>query len=126
MKTSFSSGCRARKGFLQIDLLVGMAILGIAIIPLGYSFSRERQLLRNEYYHAVIVEIVDGEMEILVAGAAKDLPDGQKLLTVNSPAAAKLPAAQWQFTRTGKHLQLAWLPKEKCGLSPVIREATLP
>ena len=34
---------RPQRGFLQIDLIVGLAILTLAIVPLGYAFSRERQ-----------------------------------------------------------------------------------
>jgi len=126
MKLLFPIHPPGRRGFLQIDLIVGVAILAIAIIPLGYSFSRERQVLRNEYYHAVIAELVDGEMEILAAGAAKSLPDGTQAITVNARAAAKLPAGHWQLTKTGSHLQVAWLPDEKCGLNSVVRDTTLP
>ena len=58
------------------DLIVGMAILTVAIMPLAYSFIGERQMLRAEYYRSVAVEIVDGEMEILAAGAWRDFPEG--------------------------------------------------
>jgi hypothetical protein len=130
-----SSGfCRCRgnklklglqRGFLMVDLMVGLAILTIAVVPLGYSFARERQVLRIEYFHSVINELVDGEMEILAAGAAKDLPDGSQVYPVQSHAAANLPPGHFQLTKTGSHLRLEWLPDDKHGLSPVVRETTL-
>lgn len=109
----------------MVDLMVGLAIFTIAMAPLGYSFARERQALRIEYFHGVINELVDGEMEILAAGAAKNLPDGSRIYPVQSRAAANLPAGHFQLTKTGNHLHLEWRADEKCGLSPVVRETTL-
>jgi hypothetical protein len=112
-------------GFLQIDLIAGLAILTIAIMPLGYAFSRERQALRTEYYRSVINEIVDGEMEILAMGASKNLPDGTQSLAISSRALETLPAGRFQLTKAGDHLRVEWSPEGKCGLSTVAREATL-
>ena len=93
--------------------------------PLGYSFAREWQALRIEYFHSVINELVDGEMEILAAGAAKNLPDGSRIYPVQSRAAASVPPGHFQLTKTGSHLRLGWSADEKCGISPVVRETTL-
>ena len=109
----------------MVDLMVGLAIFTIAMVPLGYSFARERQALHIEYFHSVINELVDGEMEILAAGAAKNLPDGSQIYPVQSRAAANLPPGHFQLTKTGGHLRLEWSTDEKCGLSPVVRETTL-
>lgn len=134
MKMNFSKGsrisptARARKselGILMADLMVGLAILTLAIMPLGFSFARERQMLKIEYQRSVIVELVDGEMEILVAGAAKNLPEGVQNLAVESRAIQKLPAGIFQLAKTGNHLRLEWLPGKKCGIGAIVREATL-
>ncbi|MDR3458712.1 MAG: hypothetical protein P4N60_14780 [Verrucomicrobiae bacterium] len=124
MKLSRSSR-RRRRGFLQFDLVIGLAILTIAILPIGYAFSSERQALRTEYRRCVINELVDGEMEILVAGAARNLPDGSQTLPVQSRAMNLLPAGHFQLIKAGNHLQLSWMPDEKCGFSAVVRETTL-
>ena len=57
----------ARGGFAVVDLMIAAAILTIAVLPLAYSFHRERQLARAYYVQAVAMEIVDGEMEALAA-----------------------------------------------------------
>ena len=116
---------RLRRGFMEVDLLVALAILGLALVPLGYSFARERQVLRMEYNHSVINEIVDGEMEILADSAAKNLPDGKQTYTVESHAAANLPPGHFQLTKAGNHLRLAWLPDAKSGVSAVVRETVI-
>jgi hypothetical protein len=114
------------RGFLQIDLVVALAIFSIAVMPLGYSFAHERQVLKIEYLRSVADEIVDGEMEILAAGAGRDFPDGTQIYPVHSRAAAALPPGHFQLTKTGKHLRLEWLPDERRGVSAVIRETTMP
>lgn len=116
---------RARHGFLEVDMVVAMAILALALVPLGYSFARERQVLRIEYYHSVINEIVDGEMEILADGAASHFPDGTQTYTVHARAAVNLPPGHFQLTKNGDHLCLAWLPDAKSGVSAVVRETTI-
>lgn len=116
----------ARLGFLEVDLVVGLAILTLAVVPLGFAFARERQVLKIEYLHSVVNEIVDGEMEILAAGAGKNLPEGSQVYAVHSRAAANLPLGHFQLMKTGNHLRLEWVAEEKCGVSPVVREVTLP
>jgi hypothetical protein len=125
MKIKIHSAHQAARGFLQIDLVVALAILAIAIVPLGFSFARERQVLKIEYFHSVINELVDGEMEILAAGGAKNFPDGSQKYSVQSLAAKNLPAGHFQLTKNGNHLRLEWLPDGKHGLSAVARETTL-
>ncbi len=87
---------------------------------------QERMALRLDYTRAVANEIVDGEMEVLVAGDWKNFPDGAQNYTVHSLAAANLPLGHFELTKTGKNLRLEWKPdKHSGGLGPVIREVTL-
>jgi hypothetical protein len=117
---------RGQHGFLEIDLVAALAILGIAMMPLGFAFIRERQVLKIDYYRSVADEIVDGEMEILAAGAGRDFPDGSQIYTVHSRAAASLPPGHFQLAKNGNHLRLEWTPDQRRGLSAIIRETTLP
>ena len=116
---------RERGFFLMTDMIVGMAILTLAIMPLTYSFVRDRQLLRAEYCRAAAVEIVDGEMEILAAGAWRELPDGQQVYPVHAASAARLPAGRFQLTKTGNHLRLEWKSDKRQGIGEVVREVTI-
>jgi len=114
--------CRERGYFLMTDLVVGMAILTLAIVPLTFSFVHDRQLLRAEYYRSVAVEAADGEMEILAAGAWRDFPDGQQVYTVHANAVAHLPPGHFQLTKTGRHLCLEWISDKHHGIGTVVRE----
>lgn len=124
-KLSSGIGFRQAHGFLMVDLVVGMAILALAIMPLAFSFARERQLLRADYSRAVAMEIVDGEMEILAAGEWRDYPDGLQIYTVHARAAASLPPGRFQLTKTGKHLRLEWKSDKPRGIGMVVRVITV-
>jgi hypothetical protein len=106
----------------MVDLAVAMAILALAIVPLGFSFARERQVLRAECLRSIADEIVDGEMEILAAGDWKNFPDGSQIYPVHAAAAASLPAGHFQLTKAGNHLRLEWIPDAKHGGGTVVRE----
>jgi hypothetical protein len=114
-----------QRGFLEVDMMVGLAILALAVLPLGYTFVRERHVLKIEYCRGIADEIVDGEMEILAAGAASGLPDGTQNYPVHAQAARQLPPGHFELTKTGNHLRLAWTPDARRGLSAVVRESTL-
>ena len=121
------SVCQAsvRRGFLMMDLAMGLAVLTIAVVPLGYSFAHERQALRVEYFRAMAGEVVDGEMEILAAGAGRQIPDGTQAYAVESRAVAALPPGHFELTKTTGRLRLSWTSDEKKGIGTVVRESTL-
>jgi hypothetical protein len=111
--------------YLELDMLMAMMILLVAIVPLGFSFARERAVLRAEYFRSVTDELVDGEMEILAAGDWKNYPDGVQVYPVHANAAAHLPAGHFELTKNGNHLRLVWMPDRKEGIGAVAREITV-
>ena len=115
----------ASRGFLEVDLVIGLAILSLAIVPLGYSFARERQALKMEYFRGVANEVVDGEMEILAAGDWKNYSDGSQNYSVHASAASRLPPGHFQLTKDGSHLRLEWNADEKKGVGAIVREVTV-
>jgi hypothetical protein len=114
-----------QRAVLEMDLLMAMTILTLAILPLGFSFARERAVLRAEYFRSAADEIVDGEMEVLVAGDWKNYPDGAQNYTVHANAAAHLPVGHFELTKNGNHLRLEWTPDHKEGIGIITREITV-
>src|SRR5215472_13749017 len=91
MKIRIHPSRKYQRGILEVDLAMAMLILTVAIMPLAFSFAREREVLHADYWRAVADEVVDGEMEILAAGDWKKFPDGANVYTVHSNAATNLP-----------------------------------
>ena len=111
-------------GALMTELMIGLAILGIAVFPLAFSFAKEHQYLRNCYQRAVAMEIVDGEMEVLLAGDWRSFTNGVHTLVPRAASATNLSAGLLQLTVEEKNLRLEWLPSEPRHGGKVVREAT--
>ena len=114
-----------QQGFMMTEMVMAMAILLIAMLPLAYSANSDARLFKATYQRAVAMEIVDGEMEILAAGAWRNFPEGTHPYTVHAIAAANLPPGLFQLTRTGQQLRLEWHSTKKQGIGPGAREVTV-
>jgi hypothetical protein len=114
-----------QRAALLVELLVAMAILAGVLLPLAYSFVSERRLARGSYQRAVAMEIVDGEMEVLLAGEWRAFTPGTHDYHVRAAAATNLPPGHFILNVQPDKLQLRWQPALKDHGGPVTREAML-
>ena len=114
---------RSTRGVLHADLLAALFVLVVAMIPLAVGFVSDQKTLRTHYHHAVAMEIVDGEMEILVAGEWRAQPEGTRPYEVKAAAAKNLPPGKFLLTRSGPTLRLEWAPDNTGPGRHGIREA---
>jgi hypothetical protein len=117
---------RARQGALITELLIALALLTGMLLPVAYSFAAEKRVARASYQRAVAMEIVDGEMEILVAGERRAFPPGKHPYEVHSQALTNLPPGQFLLTVETNRLRLEWRPSLTQHGGPVAREVTFP
>jgi hypothetical protein len=113
-------------GALMVELLVALAILAGVLLPLAYSFGSERRLARAYYNRAVAMEIVDGEMEVLMAGEWHRFQPGTHDYAVHCGAATNLPPGRFILTVQPGKLRLRWQPAGKDRGGAVTREAVVP
>src|SRR5215470_19787053 len=98
VKFPFSKGHTTQRGALITELLVAMALLTGLLLPVAYSFAAERRVARASYQRAVAIEIVDGEMEVLMAGERAAFKSGVYPYEVRSAAQTNLPPGRFQLT----------------------------
>ena len=115
----------SRQAYLLMELLVAIAILTGALIPIAYSLASEKRLARSTYQHAVAMEIVDGEMEALAAGQWRAFTTGVHEYSVRAGAATNLPPGKFLLTLRPGKVRLEWLPRVKDHGGPVVREAVV-
>jgi hypothetical protein len=106
----------------MMELLVAMALLVSALLPLAYSIVSEKRLARAYYQRAVAMEIVDGEMEALAAGEWTTFPSGSHEYRVRAGAATNLPPGHFILTLETNRLKLEWRPSIRQHGGPVARE----
>lgn len=99
---------RRKDGLLSTDLIVALSIIALALIPLSYSWLKDQQICRAYYHRALANQLVDGEMEILVAGEWKSIPEGTAQVQISGRAATNLPPGAFTLHRSGNELRLNW------------------
>ncbi len=109
----------------MVELLVAVALVIGGLFPIAYSFVSERRLMRAYYHRAVALEIVDGEMEVLVAGQWRAFTPGTHDYRVNAGAATNLPSGHFLLTVQPDKVRLRWQPAFKDQGGPVTREASV-
>ena len=118
-----------RRGSMEVKvgalILVAVALLVGVLFPLAYSFATERRLARSYYQRAVAMEIVDGEMEALLAGQWRAFSPGTHDYPVQAGAATNLPPGRFTLTIEPGKLRLRWQPALRDRGGPVTREAIL-
>jgi len=118
--------CRPQaRGALMIELLIAIAILMLAVLPLALSFLGEQKLARAYYHRAVAMEIVDGEMEALAAGYWRSFQPGVHGYSPRAESALQLPPGRFELTVAEGRLRLAWLPGRPGFGGPVTREVKI-
>ena len=73
MVISFPNRRLRQCGSLMAEMLVAIALLMVVLVPVAYSFDAEKRAARATYDHAIAMEIVDGEMEVLLAPFLEEL-----------------------------------------------------
>jgi hypothetical protein len=117
---------RLATGIATIELVVAMGILASVMLPLAFGFAQEQRLARGYYFRAVAMEIVDGEMEVLLAGEWRTYPKGQHSYHVRAEAAKNLPPGQFLLSIEGAQVRLEWRPGKPGQGGTVTRVGSLP
>jgi hypothetical protein len=123
MVIRFPNQRRRQSGALMTEVLIGLVILAVAVIPLSLSFMSNQMTLRRLYHKAVAMEVVDGEMEILAAGEWHSFRDGAQPYPLDTNRVRNLPPGAATLTIAGNHLRLEWKPADGRLGHPIVREA---
>lgn len=111
---------------MLIELMFALAVLGLVMLPIAYSFSHEQKLCRAYYHRAAAMEIVDGEMEVLVAGEWRKFKGGTHAYTPRAETAKNLPPGKFALTVGHGRVTLEWIPERKGEGGVVRREVRVP
>ncbi|MFT4691017.1 MAG: hypothetical protein ACI9OD_003239 [Limisphaerales bacterium] len=115
----------SRRAVVAADLSVGLALIAMVVIPLSYTWLKEQQVLRSQYYQAVAMQLVDGEMEILAAGEWRTLPEGTNTYAISHAAAKRLAPGRFLSVRTDRRIRLEWIPERRGLGRRVVREVEI-
>lgn len=115
-----------RRGALATECVVALGIFMLTAFPLSFAFLQEARYARACYHRAAVMEIVDGEMEILAAGEWRTFGPGTHRYPVTASSATNLPAGEFELLVGAKRLRLEWRPARGGTNGVVFRERGLP
>jgi hypothetical protein len=101
---------QAKRGSLQIDAIVALALLSAVVLPMGFGFVGNQRMLRHTHHRAVAMELIDGELEVLASGDWRAVPVGTREVRMTGRAAANLPPGRFVLTRSDKNCRIEWIP----------------
>lgn len=107
-------------GSLITEIIVAIAILSIAALPLMSAVVVVQRSIRHSYQRAIAMEAIDGEMEILLAGGWRNYSQGPQPYELHGDAVKNLPPGHATLTINGRHVGLEWTPDRAGG--KIIRE----
>ena len=113
---------RRRRGALITEVVIAMGLLTFAMLPLAFSIVREQKLTRAYFNGAIVMEIIDGEMEALMAGEWRAFMPGAQTYPVRAEAARSLPPGKFVLTLASDRVRLEWLPEKTGKGGKVVRE----
>lgn len=123
IRTNHKLACQ--RASLTAELLVAISILLVAVLPIAYSFEKEQRAMRATYGRAIAMEIVDGEMEVLLGGEWRAFAPGSHVYPIDAAAQTNLPPGQFTVTIEANKVRLEWQPSLKGYGGPVVREGTV-
>jgi len=121
-RTTRVARCRA---FLQLDVAVAITVLALVFIPLSISSSGDLDLARRHYFEAVALQLIDGEMDVLLAGEHRKYTPGEYGITPVGEAVQNLPEGKFVLTVQEQKLTLAWVPTKRAKWGRVERVVEL-
>ena len=108
-RTKRPARCRA---FLQLDVAIALTVLALVFIPLSVSSSGDLDLARRHYFEAVALQLIDGEMDVLLAGEHRKYIPGEHRIKPVGDAVQNLPEGEFVLSVQDEKLTLAWMPKK--------------
>jgi hypothetical protein len=112
------------RGILMAEFSAAIAIFALVVFTSAAPLVMEQAVIRRETARAVAIEIVDGEMELLAAGAWKKFPVGSHEYQVSLASARTLPPGRFVLDVTALKVTLEWREVKPSGreISRVSRE----
>ena len=114
-----------RRAFLQLDVAIALTVLALVFIPLSVSSSGDLDLARRHYFEAVALQLIDGEMDVLLAGERRKYTTGEHRIKPVGDAVQNLPESKFVLTVQDEKLTMAWVPTKRAKWGRVERVVQL-
>ena len=120
-----TSRAAKRLAFVQLDVALAVSILLLVFIPFSVTSSSKLDLARRQHFEAVALQMIDGELDVLMAGEWQKFSPGEHKITPPGEAVKTLPVGEFILVVKENQLSIAWVPEKEAKWGRVEREVTL-
>lgn len=112
------------RAVVMTELSMAIAIFSMVALAAAVPLMMDQSMVRQQTARAVAMQIVDGEMEVLAAGAWRGFREGEQEYLVTSEAAKTLPKGRFVLQIDGQKVRLEWRTGSRGGgeSTRVVRE----
>ena len=114
-----------RLAFVQLDVALAVSILLLVFIPFSVTSSSKLDLARRQHFKAVALQMIDGELDVLMAGERQKYIPGEHKITPPGEAVKTQPVGEFILTVQENPRTIAWVPEKEAKWGRVEREVTL-
>ena len=96
------------KGLLMAELYAALAIFSMLVMAVAAPLAMNQSMVRKMTTRAVVMEIVDGEAELLAAGLWRKYGEGEQDYAVSCDSAKSLPKGRFVLRVDASKIRLEW------------------
>lgn len=100
---------------LMTELSMAIAIFSLVVLAGVAPLAMDQSMVRLQTTRAVAMQIVDGEMEVLVSGAWLAYREGEHDYPVAAEAAKTLPKGRFVLLIDAEKVRLEWRANRRAG-----------
>lgn len=98
----------SERGILMAELYVAIAIFSLLVLAAAAPLAMDQKYVRTATHRTVAMELVDGEMEVLAAGAWHGYAEGVQDYVMEGEAAKSLPPGKFVLAIDSQSVSLEW------------------
>ena len=104
---------RRKVGAIHLEAILALALTAAVLLPISGIVVSQRRIASDLTRHLTMIELVDGEMELIAAGDWVRYPEGTHSVPLPSPEGFVPPVGELTLVRQGREFSLAWRPANR-------------
>lgn len=117
---------RRTAGAIHLEAILALALTAAVLLPLSGVVVSQRRIASDLARHLAMIELVDGEMELIASGDWVRFSEGTHSIPLPAPDGFVPPVGELTLVRQGREFRLAWQPTHRWIGGGIERRWTVP
>jgi hypothetical protein len=104
---------RRTAGAIHLETILALALTAAVLLPISGIVVTQRRMASDLARHLMMIELVDGEMELIASGDWVRFSEGTHSIPLPSPEGFVPPVGELTLERHGREFRLTWRPTNR-------------